>query len=371
MKSKSLVMLFVSLGFGLIAAIGISQVMGRNKGTGEAAVQMVPVVVARTAINHESKFDETTVGVDEWPVNLVPEGALSSLDQLENMVIATPLTRGLPILETNLVESSKVVSVPIPPGKKVMGLPLDAEDHMNGLLRPGDRVDIVGVFKDTVNNQEVSSPRTFMKNIKIFSVGDSFKRDLTMEKSGGSGKVNVGVLVNEKESEILALALGSNTKLKFLMRADTGSEEVEIVDDPYIKRLLDKSREAEAEVLDQGKSDEGMLANLINQAIENSAAHQMVIWQGSEPEIIRFDSKGQRIQPPQGPSFQGGGATAPGGYPMMFPAGGFPGGFPGNVPGGYGPNGPTEPVGESNGSAGPQEGPGSNKGFEEDQYPEG
>lgn len=361
-------MLFVSLGFGLVAAIGISQVMGRNKGNGEPSVPKVPVVVARTMLNHESKFDQKTVEIAEWPVNIVPEGAISSLKELENMVIATPVTKGMPINKSNLVESSKVVNVPIPAGKKVMGIPLDAEDHLDGLMRPGDKVDIVGVFRNTVNNQEVSSSRTFLKNIKIFSVGDSFKRDLTMEKSGGSGKINVGVLVNEKESEILTLALGLNTKLKVLMRPDTGTDETEIVDDPFVKNLLDRSRAAE-ELLMNGESGpkKSTLTDMLSKALSNTKTTQMVIWQGSDPEITRFDARGQRIQPAPGPAF---GSAAPGSptpYPQVYP-GAVPGAAPGTWPGAPTPPAPVGPEADSAGSAGNGSPDGSDKGFEEDQY---
>ena len=46
MKSKSIFLMAVSLGFGLVAAIGITQVMGRNKAEPVAEVEKQTVLVA-------------------------------------------------------------------------------------------------------------------------------------------------------------------------------------------------------------------------------------------------------------------------------------------------------------------------------------
>ena len=64
MKSKSLILMFVSLGFGLIAAIGIGQVMGKGGDTGEKAPEMSPVLVAIDLVNMHTDLTEENVKID-------------------------------------------------------------------------------------------------------------------------------------------------------------------------------------------------------------------------------------------------------------------------------------------------------------------
>ena len=56
MKSKSLILMVVSLGFGLIAAIGISQVMGNNKQV-EPTVERAQVLVAAKSLKNGGRPD--------------------------------------------------------------------------------------------------------------------------------------------------------------------------------------------------------------------------------------------------------------------------------------------------------------------------
>ena len=51
MKMKSLILIFIALGCGLVATIGISQVMERNSGGGGAAINMEQILVAKADID--------------------------------------------------------------------------------------------------------------------------------------------------------------------------------------------------------------------------------------------------------------------------------------------------------------------------------
>lgn len=311
MKSKSLIMLFVSLGFGLVAAIGISQVMGKNRASAESQVKKCPVLVARKVIDHETLLNEESVAVEEWPVNIVPEDALKSLKELENQVVATRILKGLPLLKSNLLDANAVKRLPIPPGKKVLSIPFDSDDNFNGLLQPGDRVDIIGVFKEQSGNKQISSSRTFLKNIQIFSVGDNYQRDLTREATGVKGKTNVGMLVTERESEILVLAQNVAV-LKLVARGESEDEEAEIVEpfvehmsgnfaahnepssDPVTPAPVDPAQEQ-----GQGGGLASFLGNLIPKGDGSGASEtfEQVTYNGDERIVTRFDSKGRRLDP--------------------------------------------------------------------------
>ena len=82
MRPKSLILLILALGCGLVASIGISQVMDRNS-RHPKAVETTPIYVALHNINLGDPIDAAMVSLQEWPKDKVPPGAISQLDQLE------------------------------------------------------------------------------------------------------------------------------------------------------------------------------------------------------------------------------------------------------------------------------------------------
>jgi pilus assembly protein CpaB len=82
MRMKSLILIFIALGCGLVASIGISQVMDRGGGSGK--IEMEQILVALADIDIGSKLDDKNVALEEWPKNKVPEGAVRRIQDIEN-----------------------------------------------------------------------------------------------------------------------------------------------------------------------------------------------------------------------------------------------------------------------------------------------
>ena len=57
MKSKSFMLMVLSMGFGLVAAIGISQVLGQKSANAEPEKAMGPVIVAAARLGSQYAFD--------------------------------------------------------------------------------------------------------------------------------------------------------------------------------------------------------------------------------------------------------------------------------------------------------------------------
>ena len=221
MKSKSLILMVVSLGFGLIAAIGISQVMGNNKQT-EPTVERSQVLVAAKSLKHGDDLTEENCKIEHWPVEVIPEDACRDLEQIKHKKISTRLRQKMPIVVSDTVNKNDWESVTIPSGFKLVAIKVSAEDSLNGLLQPGNRVDVIGVVNVRNNNPnqrgqtEVVS-ETFLKNIEVFSVDGRLRNTGTIEANGGS--VIVGVLVTEQQSELIVL-VQKVAKLRLVLRGD-------------------------------------------------------------------------------------------------------------------------------------------------------
>lgn len=222
MKSKSLILMFVSLGFGLVAAIGISQVMGRGGGDGAPAITMGPVLVTVKSLEHNEELNDTNVKIENWPIEIIPETAARSLEQIENMAVLKRMSKGLPILTEDIINKNEVAKLPIPKGYKVVALPVAADDTLAGLLSPGDKVDVIGIFRVTRNGETRTTSKTFLKAITVFSVGNQMRN--TGQRDGANNSSIVGVLLNEKQSEDIVL-VQKEAQLKLALRGDDAEDE--------------------------------------------------------------------------------------------------------------------------------------------------
>jgi Flp pilus assembly protein CpaB len=204
MKSKSIILIAVSLGFGLVAAIGISQVMGRNTAPpAPVKEKTLPVLVSADYMDARAEILEGAVTLEQWPESLVPPDAVSSLDQVKDKVLNCRVAKKMPILQQYLVNRRDVDVLPIPPGYKVVGIKLPADDLIAGLLNPGDTVDLIGVF----NSEKTKVSRTFLTKVKVFSVNNRTTPDIERgkEQRGSQGGI-VGVLLTKTQAEKLILA---------------------------------------------------------------------------------------------------------------------------------------------------------------------
>ena len=281
MKSKSVVLMIVSLGFGLIAAIGISQVMG-NSQNGEATIERGQVIVAAKNLSHGDDLTEETCKIEHWPLEVIPEAAARSFEQIKHKKIATRLTQNLPIMLSDTKGANEISTLDIPKGFKVVAIKASAEDSNSGLLRPGDRVDVIGVVQvkaidpltGKVQSQTVSE--TFMKNIEVFSVNGNTSSSGPREAES-SGNVIIGVLVNEKQSELVVL-VQKVAKLRMIMRGESDNPED---DENEISDYQDFH--------DAVYGEQGDLATAAPQARrEDADAHATKVWTGDKYEVIKF-----------------------------------------------------------------------------------
>jgi pilus assembly protein CpaB len=176
MRPKSLLLLALALGCGLVASIGISQVMDRKP---QVTLETAPIYVAKHAINLGDPIDKEMVSLEEWPKDKVPRGAISSLEDLENRRPRTAIIEGEPILEGKLLAVGQVADPigQIPKGMRLKTISVDAEKSAGGLLRPGDRVDVqLFVKKDQRTGIETAKSKIILQNIRVFAVDQTVQR---------------------------------------------------------------------------------------------------------------------------------------------------------------------------------------------------
>lgn len=215
MKPKSLLLLGVSGAFGLIAAALLTKAIGQNKNAG-GEMETRTVLVATDDLAIHAKLGENNTRLEKWPANIMPPGVTTDLEQIANKRLNVRVAKGAPIFIRDLVDEHAPQSLPIPRGKKVVGLKVPAEDHIAGLLQPGHEVDVIGIFK---SRSQPSFSRTFLRGIKVFSVNNRTNPDMQDEVKADQSDITVSLIVSEKEAEKLTLVQGAgNSKIKLAIR---------------------------------------------------------------------------------------------------------------------------------------------------------
>jgi len=221
MRAKSLILLMLALGCGLVAAIGITQVMAKRTTQQTAlTMEMQPVLVAALDLPMGDLIKAEALKIEEWPKGKVPAGALSQFTDVEDRRPKSRIYAGSPILDNQLLgkgQTEASVTNQIPKGFRVVAVKVDDVSGTASLVRPGDRVDVlVHLARNPSKGIDVTSTRTLLQDIKVFAVDQTVELEPD-EDSGTRSAKTVSLLVTPDQAEVVMLAseLG---KVRLVMR---------------------------------------------------------------------------------------------------------------------------------------------------------
>jgi len=176
MRPKSLILLALALGCGLVASIGISQILD---GKSKAVVETVPIYVALQNINLGDPVDDSMVSLQEWPKDKVPLGAITEWEEIEDRRPRAVIFDGEPLLDGKFLpkgQSHDPISG-IPSGMRLKTVSVDARKSAAGLLSPGDRVDLqLFVERNERKSIPLSVTKIILQNIRVFAVDQAVQR---------------------------------------------------------------------------------------------------------------------------------------------------------------------------------------------------
>ncbi len=236
MKSQSLVLLVIAAGCGLVAMFGVQKVMSGRSGPAEDTVE---VMQAAVDIRPGDLLTDANVKMVRVNVNACPEGAVQSKKQVEERSLKVPAAPGDWILVSKLSEKGEVGAAPnIPSGMRALAIPVDATQTLSGMLRPGNRVDIMLTYETRGIGGNRQITRTILQYVEVFAVdAQIYGKDPNDEKTGVAK--NISVLVTPEQAGLLRLAEKMGT-LSTSLRSNSDKAEVanlEITDESLSKEL--------------------------------------------------------------------------------------------------------------------------------------
>ena len=218
MRNKRLIIaLLAAIIFGLIAAVSVKQYLLSAK-TFENSLN--DVVVAKVDIPVGSRLIAEQLTVAQFPANVTPEGAISTIDEnLVGRVVVASLSPRDPVTEGKLapVGAQGGLASMIPEGYRAMTVAVNEVVGVSGFIMPGTLVDIVVVITPPQGSgQDGMISKIVLQNIKVLASGQNIDKPQNARETERAIRA-VTLQVTPEQAEKLALA-SSEGRLQLVMR---------------------------------------------------------------------------------------------------------------------------------------------------------
>lgn len=129
---------------------------------------MQGVVVAAVDIPARRTITAAELSIQNFPIAAVPEGAATTVEQVEGKMATADLFAGAPIMLPQLTTPDIVtrdLALSIPEGKLIVAVPTRSSLIAARLVRPGDRVDLLATFE--IQGTESNQQRTWFESVTL------------------------------------------------------------------------------------------------------------------------------------------------------------------------------------------------------------
>ncbi|MFQ5878692.1 MAG: Flp pilus assembly protein CpaB [Dehalococcoidia bacterium] len=205
-----------------------------------------PVVMAKQAIPAGTRITAEMLEVRLVPTDLVLSNSFEATEPIADKVARFPIAAGEQVLATDVALSavavgSQATDVPlsfiVPPGMRAVSVPVSEVVSAGGLLRPGDFVDIIGIFDvvfygvdadDPTSKEEVDKyvTMTVLQNVEVLAVAQTLEAVLPTtggpEGSGADQRVPIERPEADPEATTVTLAVTPQEAQRLFMAEEKG-----------------------------------------------------------------------------------------------------------------------------------------------------
>lgn len=231
MKSSGLIWWVGAFIFAGLAGILTYSLLTQSVPNSETNVNTRPVVVAVVDVPFRRSIGEGEVAIRELPIESIPEGAATTLDQVIGKMSTVDIFANEPFLVQQLVTPEIVtqqVALTVPKGKIVTAVPTTSRLVSNRLVRPGDHIDLLATFEVEVMRDQGGGPMPasvgLLQDLEVYAIilpvanvdegADALK-----------GRTEGGVFrTADKEGQSILLAIDTQDALAIRHILDVGGE---------------------------------------------------------------------------------------------------------------------------------------------------
>lgn len=267
MRMKSLILIFIALGCGLVASIGISQVM--NQGSSGPAMEMEQILVALADVDIGTKLDAQNVKLEDWPKAKIPEGAVRRLEDVKDKFANARFFKGEALHISKISDTLSNIAIKVPQGYRAMPVKVD-EDTVLRAISPGDKVDVMVFLRRNGQDIVETGAFTILKNVRVFAVNTNTERAGDSKGEVSSFKT-VSLLVKPEHARELAVAAQVGKIMLTLRRPDEDDEAAGEEATPLSDILSGRSKIATDDVPPAVTTQPGGFSQLLERATATPA----------------------------------------------------------------------------------------------------
>jgi pilus assembly protein CpaB len=203
----------------------------RSKGGEEEEKQ--PVFVAMADIRPNEELTAQNVKLEEWPKKIIPQGALTRLEDVEGKRTRLKLFAGEPILASKLLSPDDLTGAArdIPPGYRVAYVRVDPLSGSSNLILPGDRVDVLIYRSPNGNDDQATAAKIVLQDLKVFAVDTQTESKFTANRDETTEPITaktIALLVTPQQAVILHAAQEIAGTLRLVLR--NPEDDMQVVD---------------------------------------------------------------------------------------------------------------------------------------------
>ncbi len=245
MRMRSVMLLAIAAGCGLVAMFLFQQVASRT--TGAVEEKKVNVLVAMSEITPGSKLDEKNTVFREFPVSVVPPNVITTKEEfIERCIKVRAFTGDVITLDKLSRKGQQGLSNEIPSGMVAITIGVDNTMTSSGLLGPGDKVDVMVTYRSVNQTGLGKQIKTVLEYVEVLAADE--KRD---QSSGTETKAKtITLIMTPEQAKLLKLAEDVG-KLHLAMRSREDSTPRAEEKDRFkpeeadVARVLDKLEDGE------------------------------------------------------------------------------------------------------------------------------
>lgn len=236
MKPKTLVLLAVAGSCGLVAMLGVQQAMQVQPVT---RPQTTKVVVALENIETGMKLTVDNTTFKELPASSIPEDAVLTEEDILERAAKFPMMAGDVVRKSKLTEKGEWgKSVAIPAGMRVIGIPVDDSHTISGLIRPGDRVDVLVTYQGRgERGVQVSKTKTLLEYVEVFGMDDQTASKMDHKEKGVHAKIASLIVTPEQAGYVILAQRKGSLALSWRRRSDDELAQTKVVDEKLMEEL--------------------------------------------------------------------------------------------------------------------------------------
>lgn len=147
--------------------------------------ELIEVMVAKRNIPKDFKLDETMVTFEKIPKKYVQPKALHKIDEILGQISGSTIFEGEQIISTKLLSIEDAgLAFKIPKGYRAFSVSVDEISGVGGHVRPGNYVDVMGIFDFGDERKADQRAVTLLQNVYVLAAGDDLGQAVPVNISG-------------------------------------------------------------------------------------------------------------------------------------------------------------------------------------------